>query len=256
VTLVGLKRRLPLFSDETLICEDTAGEFLDSSKNEDRLTERMRKRLRGDSQEPQAEPRQSAPNVIDLTEASEKVAPEDYPVLVFLRDQLVQAREESDRLKQELEELQQHSQVVETGRYEAALSQLREHYEKLLDEEQSRRAELQSSVDSERFLRMDAETKIEAAREDVKRVRVELKTALKGERARAVEAREELERAQDEIVRLKTGISSIGDKLESSISATEVEGPRQSPETTGTPQKRRQPRNKRSGSSSASSAST
>jgi hypothetical protein len=178
------------------------GAGLEWGKGEAPLTERIRRRLRRDWEDPQNESIEREQRVIDLTDASDQVAPEDYPVLVFLRDQLVEARQESERLKQQLNQLTDQSQELEASRYEAALSQLRDHYEALLDDEQRRRSELQASLESERLLRMEAETKIESVRDELKRVRLELRTAVKNERARAVRARTDLAKLQEEVALL------------------------------------------------------
>jgi chromosome segregation ATPase len=167
--------------------------------------------LRRNWEDPENEQPQTAPAVIDLTEAADKVPPEDYPVLVFLRDQLIQAREEMDQLKAALGN---QAQKVVTVPDEAELVRLKAHYERLLDAEQGRRSEVQEALESERLLRMEAETTIASLREELKQKRGELKTAAKNERARAVDAKDNLVKAEEELVEIKKILAEADEDLD------------------------------------------
>lgn len=210
--------------------------------------------MRRNWQDPEGESAQSTPRVIDLTDAADQVPPEDYPVLVLLRDQLVQAREVSEQLRQELAVLQDQPQTAESTNSEVEVAQLRNHYEQLLDDEQGRRSELQASLESERLLRMKAETKIEGAREELKQVKVDLRSALKNERARAVEARKNLAKVLDELVHLKANIAEPIESIEKHASGAGDQDKDQGVDATVQTQNRKSVRNKRSSSSSPSSS--
>jgi chromosome segregation ATPase len=167
--------------------------------------------LRRNWEDPKNEQPQAAPAVIDLTEAADKVPAEEYPVLVLLRDQLIQSREETEQLKIALE---QQAQKVVTTRDEAEMARLKDNYEGLLDAEQRRRSEIQEALESERLLRMEAETTIASLREELKQLRGELKTAMRNERARAVDAKDNLAKAEEELVEIKKILAEADEDLD------------------------------------------
>ena len=120
--------------------------------------------------------------VIDVTDTADQVPPEDYPILVFLRDQLRHAHDETEKLRQQLAVSQGSAGGADSGSLEG---ELRAQFEKRINDERAQRKELEASLESERRHRIEAEKETQKVQEELARARYELKAVMRSQPERS-----------------------------------------------------------------------